>query len=221
MTRGRRVQFSDEQLRSLAKRYQDGASFQDFANELGCGKNTIRAALLAIGVQPDVRRSIGAKAKGRPSPRKGVTHTVESRAKMSVARRGRAGTRFGPHSAETLAKISAGTKGKNIKYTPEQWRHIESIRQSCKRFVRRVLSASGKRKTTPSQQLLGYTTAQLWARLGPRPEGAHLDHIVPMADFFRRGIFDPAVINALDNLQWLPGAENRRKSDKLNWERQA
>lgn len=44
-----------------------------------------------------------------------------------------------------------------------------------------------------------------------------IDHKIPMAHFFNNGIFDPAVINALDNLQVLTPQENKSKSDRLDW----
>jgi hypothetical protein len=117
------------------------------------------------------------------------------------------------HSPKTLARISAATKGKNVKYMPEEKKQRESIRQASKRFLRRVLKASGRRKEIPSEQYLGYTNAALVAHLGPKPsDDSHIDHYVPIAEFLRRGIKSPEVINALPNLRWLGGDANRRKS---------
>lgn len=211
-----KIDFTDEAITQMRRTYESGVSFGDIAKQHACATNTIRSVLLAVGVAPDPRRSLSIKAMGRPSPRRGAKWTEETRAKFiatraSMPHRGRTG----PHSAETIAKISAATKGKNVRYTPEQRRHNEAVRQACKRFVRRVLSASGKRKVIPSEQYVGYSNAQLVAHLGPRPDGAHIDHYVPVAEFLRRGIAEPKVINALVNLRWLDGAENQRKSDRV------
>lgn len=210
-----KINFSADDISQMRSSYESGQSFGDIASTRGCATNTVRSALLSTGVLPNAGRSISAKMVGRPSPRKGISVSADTRARMSAARKGGKGTRFGPHSAETLAKISAATKGKNVRYTDEQRHAIESLRQVSKRFVRRVLRATGRRKTTPSAQALGYSSIELLAHLGPRPTGAHVDHYVPIAEFIRRGIICIRTINALPNLRWLPGAENQRKSDKV------
>ncbi|WP_206075190.1 hypothetical protein, partial [Pseudoalteromonas fuliginea] len=42
----------------------------------------------------------------------------------------------------------------------------------------------------------------------------HLDHIIPIAHFMKDKIYDPKIINALENLQPLWADENLKKSAK-------
>lgn len=210
----RAIHFSTEQISAMLTMYESGKSAADLAASFGCGKSTICKTLKEAGVAMNRSRSIAAKMKGKPGARLGATHSDETRKAMSASRKGRPGTRFGPHSAETLAKISAGTRGKNLRYSPERRAELERLRSTMKRFVRRVLNATGARKSIPSEQYLGYSRHQLHAHLGPRPApDAEIDHYVPVAEFFRRGITNPAVINALPNLRWLSSADNKAKSD--------
>jgi hypothetical protein len=208
------VHFTQQQVQDMARRYESGASFREIAEGVPCAKNTVRRVLVASGVKPNVGRSLSVKMRGKAT-RLGAKWSDESRARASAAQRGRPGTRFGPPSPETLAKISAGTKGKNVKHTPEQRAEIERLRQACKRFLARSLSAAGRKKLLPSAKALGYTPHDLAAHLGSRPEGAHVDHYVPIAEFVKRGIHDARVINALPNLRWMDGSANQRKSDKV------
>ena len=97
-------------------------------------------------------------------------------------------------------------------------------RDACKRMLRRVLTMARVRKDLPTERMLGYSKLELRAHLEGqfRPgmswssrDSFHIDHIIPIAHYFKLGIFDPAVINALSNLQVLTPAENRVKRDKL------
>jgi group I intron endonuclease len=62
---------------------------------------------------PETRARISARAKGRPSWRKGKKHKPESILKMSLAKKGCPPTRKGAtHTPEAKAKLSAARKGK-------------------------------------------------------------------------------------------------------------
>lgn len=201
----------------MRRLYEAGLhSFRDIAVLHGCGKNTIRQRLLEVGVVPDVAQSLRVKAVGRPSARKGAKWTEETHKRWRASREGMVwGGRVGPHSDETKRKISEVIRARPKKYTDEQRRDIERVRQACKRFIHRVLKATGKRKDLRSAEHVGYTTDQLVARLGPRPTDAHIDHYVPIAEFLKRGIRSPMAINALVNLRWLSADANRRKSARV------
>lgn len=191
-------------------------STRDLAARFGAGRSRIAKELKSAGVELDRGRAISLKMLGKPGARLGARHTPEAKALMSARLKGRPGTRFGPISEETRARISAGTKGKNVRYTPEQRAALERMRQLGKRLVRRVLNASGSRKSLPSEQYLGYTKHQLLQHLGPKPtHTAEVDHYVPVVEFFRRGIVAPSVVNALPNLRWLESTENKKKSDTV------
>lgn len=112
---------------------------------------------------------------------------------------------------------------KNILSTEE--RHARGrARNSYKQMLRRVLVMSRTRKNLPAERLLGYTQAELKAHIESQFTPAmswanrasfHIDHKVPVAAFLRRGVIDPAVINALSNLQPLTPLENQKKSDRM------
>lgn len=79
------------------------------------------------------------------------------------------------------------------------------------------------RKDRRTEALIGYTKEELRAHIEAqfrpgmswtRRHSFHIDHRKPVAAFLREGITDPAVINALSNLQVLTPAENRAKSDR-------
>lgn len=210
---------SDIQKAEAVALYTSGAaSARAIARALGVSPNTVRDAILNNGRSLDKKSHfISTAALGRTSPMKGVTRSADSIAKQVRSKRENGLTpRVGyKHSAETIAKISFATKGKNVRFAPEEKIRRERVRQACKRFLKRVLQATGSRKTTPTQCMLGYSAAELSAHLGALEAGDHIDHIVPVAEFFRRGIYDPAIINALPNLQVLSADENRRKGAKV------
>lgn len=95
----------------------------------------------------------------------------------------------------------------------------------CCGLVSRCLKLSNKTKTTKTEILLGYTRKQLLEHLETDPnfdnwknntKNWHIDHVFPIKAFSIIGIFDPKIINALDNLRIISAKENRNKSDKYN-----
>lgn len=233
----RKFVFSPLDIEQMKVAYASGQSFTDLAVRYGCGKGTIRLAMLAAGVVPDVKRSLSTKMLGRPSGRRGKTHTTEARAKMSASRRSRGPTTLGKvYTEEERSHISSGLKKhyaengvkKNGVITPKlsgaERIARNKTRDAMKRMVRRVLVMARVRKDRKTETMLGYTKQQLREHLesqfadgmewGER-DSFHIDHIVPVAEFFRRGIFEVSAINALSNLQVLSPDENRRKSDRV------
>ena len=173
----------------------------------------------------------------------GSTHSAEAKAKLSEFRSGKSfttGTKRTDEQKATMraaalrrladpdqmAKLRAAglvaAKGRKLPVAERDAR--EKARQACKRMRRRVLTMARVRKDATTEQLLGYTQAQLRAHLESQfqpgmswsaRDSFHIDHRHPVAEFFRQGIFDPKVINALDNLQVLTPAQNRAKSDRI------
>ncbi|CAM0057715.1 hypothetical protein VPHF89G1_0066 [Vibrio phage F89 g1] len=94
-------------------------------------------------------------------------------------------------------------------------------------FIRNSLNRcmdnfAGKR--AKAEELLGYTCEQLRSHIESQfREGMswdnrsewHIDHIKPVIAFIKEGTTDPAIINALDNLQPLWAKENLSKSSKF------
>lgn len=222
----RKIIFSKEQTEKIISLYKDdGLSCYDISKQFRVAKNTIRALLIDFGVSLNNKlKIISRKAKGRVSPAKGAIRTVEARAKMGAAKKGNkycVGRKCSPETREkqrisAIARAPFTRRGKTVsKMSDQDRKERECLRSLYKRLVRRVLKKSGKRKEIPSEKYLGYSQKDLMTHLGPRPEGHELDHIIPIAEFFRRGITDPKTINALHNLQWLPRQENRTKSDNV------
>lgn len=94
-------------------------------------------------------------------------------------------------------------------------RHPEAF--AARYLLKRVLKLSGKRKTTRTEEALGYTMRDLRTHLEAQfTDGMswdnwgewHIDHIKPVAVFIREGIACPATINALSNLRPLWAHEN-------------
>lgn len=211
-----RIDFLAEQKTAMLIAYLGGRSFLDISKAFGCSKTRIRDELLRLGAEPDRGRSISSKMKGQPSRRLGARWSDEAKERISRARKGCAPTRTGPHSEATKAKISAATRGKNTKWTDDERAALERVRQSAKRFLHRCLRGAEKPSHLRTNKALGYTPLELARHLGAKPcADAHIDHYVPIVEFFRRGITAPEVINALANLRWMPADANRLKSSKV------
>lgn len=95
----------------------------------------------------------------------------------------------------------------------------------CRAMVARIMRITGERKFRNTTDILGYDGAKLrfWMELQFRPGMSwdnygewHIDHVKPVAVFTREGVTDPAVINALENLQPLWATENLSKRDRYN-----
>lgn len=144
---------------------------------------------------------------------------------------------------ECAAKRRATAEGKIAQLAANQ-RYIEANRDKVNDYYRwrrendpavamacamrsmlvRVLKRANKRKDASCVRLLGYNQHQLRSHIERQfvkgmgwhnRDRWHIDHIVPVAEFMRKGETDPAVVNALSNLQPLWAGDNMRKSDRL------
>lgn len=226
------------------KNYLDKkVSVVDMATAMQCAKATVLKWMDEAGVQRYPRGTmISVKKTGRPSTRIGVKLSDATRQKLSVAMKGNARTKGFKFSAESIEKMRASAKLrmattdslKKMKEGRDKLRASEServaivkARDACKRMLRRVLTmARVKKDGRRHELLLGYTKSSLREHLEKQflpgmswdVRGSfHIDHIKPVAQFFREGIYDPAVINALSNLQVLTPEANRAKSDKYSF----
>jgi hypothetical protein len=95
--------------------------------------------------------------------------------------------------------------------------------RAARSMVHRVLGRLNLRKDATCVELLGYTGHDLkahierqftkgmsWERFGI---DIHIDHIIPVAEWIRRGETDPSVINALSNLRPMWAKANAAKRD--------
>lgn len=226
----------------FADRYaQKMLSISDMAASMSVSKATILKWMdLHAIARHDPSVMISIKKTGKPGHRKGARHTEESRRKMSEANKGRITTLGFVFSAESKQRMREAAirrvattdallkmrEGRKKNQLPEKERIARAkVRHACKSMLRRILTmARTKKDGRRSEHMLGYSKAQLrdhlesqfkigmsWSDRG----SFHIDHIKPVAQFFREGITDPAVINALSNLQVLTPSENMEKSDKF------
>ena len=93
-----------------------------------------------------------------------------------------------------------------------------------KLYLQRLLKLTGKKKASRTYEALGYTEKDFVAHIESQflrgmtwteRESFHVDHIIPISWFFKNGITDPSIINALSNLRPVFPLENRQKSDTL------
>lgn len=224
-------------LKSAISLYESGRSIPDIGLILGRHKSTVRYWLFISGVKMDKIARLSAKMKGRPSHRKGATHSEESKLLMS---------RSSHHLKTTLGKI----------YSPEERQHIsdglrayyasipkmdrpsakittrvllsaeERLRRSrCrsryKNLVRRLIKNKARRRT---EEFLGYSQAEFRKHIESQfteamswsnRESFHIDHKIPVVAFLKAGITDPRIVNALGNLQPLTREQNQRKGGKV------
>lgn len=166
----------------------------------------------------------------------GSKHSELSKQKMSVSKKGRPGKlgyRFTDSQRENMriAQRAIQSRDPGRMLRARAARKIlpvaesaarERVRRMCKQMLRRVLLMARLRKDRKLELLIGYTKAELrlhlerqfaedmsWEDYG----SFHLDHIVPIAIFVKRGVSDPRIINALANLRPLPKKDNQQKSD--------
>jgi len=99
------------------------------------------------------------------------------------------------------------------------------FRKLCYSLVERTMKAFGKNKDEQhSYSLLGYTSEELMESIQNHPNWVHvkdtkkwaIDHIFPIDAFVQFNIFNPAIVNGLDNLQPLSKKENSKKGNKYN-----
>ncbi len=231
-----------EKATLCAALYRTGMSTRDIEAATSIGKSSIPRYLKIAGVAVDGAARISAKATARPGARLGAKHTAEAKAKISKARSGKATTAGQVRTLEQRKRMSeaqrASGKARRVikhqhvlfrrsplpKLAPAERMARIQTRAACKQMLRRVLTMARIRKDAKTETLLGYSKSDLRAHLEKqfRPGMSwqqrntfHIDHIIPVAYFFRNGVYDPAVINALENLQVLTPAENRAKRDQL------
>lgn len=104
--------------------------------------------------------------------------------------------------------------------TDPGFRMMESMRKMLARVMERRDTALPGR----TESIVGYTRNELVAHLESQfLEGMswsnygewHIDHVIPIDHFIKSGESDPAVINALENLQPLWAQDNLSKGNRL------
>lgn len=223
--------------------YLSGLSTRDIQAKTNIGKSSVLLYIKEAGIERDAGKRISAKMTGRPGNMRGVKMSDATKAKISAASVGNKKCLGRVVSQESKEKNRQSNIIAHPKSQPKQkpefvgprrprgkWVHpdekraLDHARAATKRMLRRVLTMARVRKNLPTEKLLGYSKEDLRRHLESqfrdgmsweKRESFHIDHITPVAYFFKQDIRDPAIINALSNLQVLTPQENFSKSDRL------
>ncbi len=105
----------------------------------------------------------------------------------------------------------------------EMKKEYDLFRDKCYKMLRIVLGKVGKQKSNKTFEMLGFTPEELKKHIQNNPNWVclknkkwHIDHIFPIKAFADYGIKDIKLINCLENLQPLTGAENCAKNCKYD-----
>lgn len=92
------------------------------------------------------------------------------------------------------------------------------LRQNIHHLITNSFKRRSWSKNTKTHALLGCSFEEFHQHLGPKPEDAHIDHILPCS--CATDEIELLALQHYSNLQYLPAAENLSKSDTLpdNWE---
>jgi len=97
------------------------------------------------------------------------------------------------------------------------------ICRRCHNLLFATFKSLGRRKTQKSRDILGYDRKNLKNHLVSHPNWSkvsnkdwQIDHIFPIKAFMDYKIYDPKIINCLENLQPLTRKDNRTKWDSYN-----
>ncbi len=128
--------------------------------------------------------------------------------------------------AEKKRKYREQNKEKVVERSRD-WRKANPEQVFIRNSLNRILT-NWKGGRAKAEKFLGYTCEQLRSHIESRFEDGmswtnrsewHIDHVKPVSAFIKEGITDPAIINALDNLQPLWSHENWSKSAKMVMEK--
>ena len=114
---------------------------------------------------------------------------------------------------------------KDNPHVRKNWQDKNPLNRFTRRSLRRICEATGKERINRAEVELGYTQEELIYHIESqfldgmswdnRSEW-HIDHIKPVSLLIKEGVTDPAIINALSNLQPLWAKDNQSKGAKYN-----
>jgi hypothetical protein len=134
-----------------------------------------------------------------------------------------------PHCSKCGRRLTTAkqTGEMNCNYNKDR-EYIKISRRSSillRNLLKRVLMKTNRLKTNNSEVMLGYSKEELINHLKTSPnynlwkkdpKNYHIDHIFPVTAFMEHNIFDPKIINNLNNLQIISAKENLSKHKKYN-----
>lgn len=129
-----------------------------------------------------------------------------------------------PEGRAAQSRNFAGAK--NPRWNPDRAavERNARARKEINSVLWRTLYRVGRSKEHDSETILGYSAADLVAHLEAQFEPGmswlnrsewHIDHIMPVREFVRQGIDDPAIICALSNLRPLWRHENLSRAGQI------
>ena len=150
----------------------------------------------------------------------GLKRNEQHKLRTGLASKGRV------HTEETKRIISERHSGEKNNNWISDRQEVDKRRQARKELyslIGSTLRRSGIIKCKKSIELVGYTSTDLYNHITSKfKEGMswenrtlwHIDHKKAVSAFFKEGVYDLKVINALDNLQPLWAKENLLKGCK-------
>ncbi|KAJ1482422.1 hypothetical protein T484DRAFT_1747636 [Baffinella frigidus] len=123
-----------------------------------------------------------------------------------------------------IALHERDNKAKKALYASDE---IVRAKKALRAALGRMMKKMGMRKVSLSEEVVGCSYEELIAHLNDNDHGYvydksggefHIDHIRPMASFKNLATCHLEVLECMDfnNLQLLPGPENKRKGDRFN-----
>ena len=227
-----KIQVSNDQLLLWRRQYEkDLMAISAIARNAGLATNTVRDRLLSIGVEMNKSPRLSIKAKGRPSPRKGYKFTDAERKAVGERSKGNKWCVGRKLSDESRKRMSAAMLLRRERWVaegridPEYSLAVSSQRERFKRLLKSILRAAKTKKRASTALSVGYSRATLVEHIEKQFEPGmswldtksfSIDHIIPVADFIKRGVSDPKIVNSLANLRPMHPKLNRIKSDKYD-----
>ena len=101
------------------------------------------------------------------------------------------------------------------KYRTEEEKAIADIKDSITHAIGSALRNQKLDRTFSKSSFADLIASNIHKALGDRPDGHHLDHIIPRSFFDHRNMTEIEACWDVANLQWLPARENAAKSNKL------
>lgn len=125
-----------------------------------------------------------------------------------------------PERAKEIVSNSSKRSPEKVRMRSRQKRIKNPAAFAARDMLKRCLLLTGQRKSRTTESILGYSSKDLKQHISDQfVDGMswdnwgewHIDHIEPVACLVRRGVTDPAVINALSNLRPIWAKENLSK----------
>lgn len=126
------------------------------------------------------------------------------------------------------ARANLRRSAKNNPETAREMKRRARIRSpeafAARDMLKRIMRLTGERKASRTSEMLGYSSKELREHIESQFSAGmswenwgewHIDHVIPVSVMVKAGEKDPAVINALVNLQPMWAIDNLRKGANI------